>query len=568
MHGSIWLLVLVKGLHATAAIATGPDPVTAVKKGWRHVFSRLSKDRGRRRKGHGGNERYRLGATSGGVGRGCVGAWIVMARCKGEAGRGKGRVVLGTAGGIVTGGKGRAELHSNKKEGLLDGKNGEKKVVKILVVSNWEIAKECLTTNDKVFATRPKLACSELLGYNNSMIGFAPYGPYWRQVRKFATIELLSTHRLDMLKHVREFEIKTSLQQLYQVWNKKRSDKVLVEMKRWFRDVTLNVILKIIVGKRIPNSSEGCETVKWKKSLDDFFELSGKFVVSDALPYLRWLNIGGDEKLMKKIAKELDQVVEGWLGEHKQKRAANEAESEEDFMGVMLSILRDAEEHDADTINKATSLTLILAAEDTTSITMTWALSLLLNNRDALKKVQQELDIQVGKDRLLVTESDTKNLVYLQSIIKETLRIYPAAPLAVIHEAIEDCLVNGYHVSAGTWLIFNLQKIHRDPHIWSNHSEFRPERFLTTHKDVDVKGQNFELIPFGSGRRMCPGVSFALQILQLTLANVLHWFEFATPSDEPVDMREGAGLTSPKATPLKVHITPRLPAFLYEATSC
>ncbi|XVF07464.1 hypothetical protein REPUB_Repub06bG0141200 [Reevesia pubescens] len=346
-------------------------------------------------------------------------------------------------------------------------------VHKALVVSNWEIAKECLTINDKVFATRPKLAGMELLGYNNAMIGFAPYGPYWRQVRKFATIELLSTYRLDMLKHVREFEIKTSLQQLYQVWNK-RSDKVLVEMKRWFRDVTLNVILRMIVGKRIPNSSEEGETVKWKKSLDDFFELSGKLVVSDALPYLRWLDIGGDEKLKKKIAKELDQVVEGWLGEHKQKRAANEAESEKDFMGVMLSILRDAEEHDADTINKATSLALILAAEDTTSITMTWALSLLLNNRDALKKVQQELDIQVGKDRLLVTESDTKNLVYLQSIIKETLRLYPAAPLAVIHEAIEDCAVNGYHVSAGTWLIFNLQKIHRDPHIWSNPSEFRP----------------------------------------------------------------------------------------------
>ena len=140
---------------------------------------------------------------------------------------------------------------------------------------------------------------------------------------------------------------------------------------------------------------------------------------------------------------------------------------------------------------------------------MTWALSLLLNNRDALKKVQEELDIQVG-NRLLVTESDTKNLVYLQSIVKETLRLYPAAPLSVIHEAIEDCTVNGYHVSAGTWLIFNLQKIHRDPHVWSNPSEFRPKRFLTTHKDIDVRGKKFQLIPFGSGRRMCLRVSFAL----------------------------------------------------------
>ncbi|XP_022754077.1 cytochrome P450 82A3-like [Durio zibethinus] len=316
-------------------------------------------------------------------------------------------------------------------------------VHRALLVSNWEIAKECLTINDKALANRPKLVGLELLGYNNAMIGTAPYGPYCCQVRKFVTAELLSNHRIEMLKHVMESEVKTSLEQLYQLWNKKRSnsDKVLLDMKRCFKEVTLNVILSIIVGKQIPNSSEGGETVKWTKLLDDFFEQSGKFVVSDAVPFLRWFDIGGEEKLVKKTAKELEQVIEGRLREHKRKRAANEAKSEEDFMGVMLSILRDVEEHDADTINKATSLSLILAAEDTTSTTMTWALSLLLNNREELKKVQQELDIQVGMDRLLVTESDTKNLVYLQSIVKETLRLYPAAPLSVIHEAIEDCTV-------------------------------------------------------------------------------------------------------------------------------
>ncbi|MBA0661517.1 hypothetical protein Goklo_005804 [Gossypium klotzschianum] len=210
---------------------------------------------------------------------------------------------------------------------------------------------------------------------------------------------------------------------------------------------------------------------------------------------------------------------------------------------------------------------LILAAEDTTSITMTWALSLLLNNRDALNQVEQELDIHVGNNRLLVKESDIKNLVYLQSVIKETLRLYPTAPLSVMHESIEDCTINGYHVSTGTWLIINLQKIHRDPFIWENPFKFRPKRFMTTHKNIDVRGHNFELIPFGSGRRMCPGVSFALQIMQLTLANLLHWFKFETPLNEAVDMREAAGMTSPKATPLEVHITPHLPTFVYDSNN-
>ncbi|KAG4193804.1 hypothetical protein ERO13_A06G014700v2 [Gossypium hirsutum] len=429
-------------------------------------------------------------------------------------------------------------------------------VHRALVVSDWEIAKAFLTTNDKAFASRPKLASSELLGNNSAMLGFAPYGPYWRQIRKVATIELLSNHRLELLKH--------------QLWNKKRSansDKVLVEMKGWFKEVTLNVIMRMIVGKRIPNSSEGGENMKWKKSMDDFIVLSGKFLISDALPFLRWLDIGGDMKCMKKTAKELDQVVEGWLREHKQKRAENKANGEEDFMGVMLSILSDGEEHHADTINKATCLGLVLAAEDSTATTLTWALSLLLNNRDKLSKVQQELDVHIGNDRLLVTESDIKNLVYLQSIIKETLHLYPPAPLSVIHEAIEDCTVNGYHVSTGTWLIMNLHKIHHDPLIWANPFEFQPERFMTTHKDIDVRGQNFELVPFGSGRRMCPGVSFALQVLQLTLANMLHWFDFETPSNEPIDMREAFGITISKATPLEVHITPRLLASVYDFTN-
>ncbi|MBA0638209.1 hypothetical protein Godav_005136, partial [Gossypium davidsonii] len=163
-----------------------------------------------------------------------------------------------------------------------------------LVVSSWEIAKECLTIHDKAFATRPKAVAQELLSYNHAMIATAPYGPYWRQMRKFATIELLSNHRLNLLKHVRESEVKTSLQQLYQL------------------DVTLNVILMIVVGKRIPNSYEGVETMEWKKSVDEFFELSGKIVVADALPFLRWFDIGGEEKRMKKVSKELDQLVEGW----------------------------------------------------------------------------------------------------------------------------------------------------------------------------------------------------------------------------------------------------------------
>uniref|UniRef100_A0A2C9VX06 Cytochrome P450 n=1 Tax=Manihot esculenta TaxID=3983 RepID=A0A2C9VX06_MANES len=192
-------------------------------------------------------------------------------------------------------------------------------------------------------------------------------------------------------------------------------------------------------------------------------------------------------------------------------------------------------------------------------------MALILGASDTTTKAQQELDSVVGRERQ-VNESDMKDLVYLQAIIKEIFRLYPAAPLSVQHESIEDCSVGGYHIPSGTRLIVNLSKLHRDSRVWLNPSEFKPERFLTTHKDIDFKGQNFELIPFGSGRRMCPGVSFASQVVNLILATLLHSFEIETPSGQPVDMSESAGLTNLKATPLDVLLMTCLPPPLYAAT--
>ncbi|PON70135.1 Cytochrome P450, E-class, group I [Parasponia andersonii] len=205
---------------------------------------------------------------------------------------------------------------------------------------------------------------------------------------------------------------------------------------------------------------------------------------------------------------------------------------------------------------------LITAGSGTTMGTVTWAISLLLNNRHVLKKAQEELSSHVGKNRL-VNESDILKLTYIQAIVKDTLRLYPTAPLAAPRVFTEDCTIGGYHVTKGTRLITNLWKIQTDPIAWPNPFEFMPERFLTTHKAVDLKGQHFELIPFGSGRRACPGTNLALQMVHFTLARILQAFEITTPSNAPVDMTESFGLTNIKATPLEILIKPRLPAELY-----
>ncbi|KDP38436.1 hypothetical protein JCGZ_04361 [Jatropha curcas] len=418
-------------------------------------------------------------------------------------------------------------------------------VHRALIVSSWEMVKECFTTNDKAFAYRPKALFLDVMSYDYAMFGASPYGDYWREMRKIATLELLSVRRLELLKHVRETEVKEATEGLYQGWlkNKNSNNKLEVEMIKWFWDVSLNGILKMVVGKRyveyIKKDEDINESGHWRYALRDFFELSGKFAVSDALPYLRWLDIGGVEKEMQKTTKVLDNVMTGWLEEHKKKRASGMANSEEDFMDVMLSLLDDSKQisnRDADTVNKATCL--------------------------VLKKAKDELDMQVGKERQ-VKDSDIKHLTYLQAIIKESLRLYPAAPLSVPRECIEYCVVGGYRIPAGTRLFVHISKIQRDPRVWENPLEFQPERFLTTHKDIDVKGQNYELIPFSTGRRICPGASFALQVLNLSLATLLHAFDIETPLGKPVDMTEGHGITNLKATPLDVLLTPRLPAHLY-----
>ncbi|KAH7524022.1 hypothetical protein FEM48_Zijuj06G0074300 [Ziziphus jujuba var. spinosa] len=237
-----------------------------------------------------------------------------------------------------------------------------------LVVSSLEMAKECLTTNDKVFANRPKSLAAELMGYNFAMFGFSPYGPYWRQIRKIATLELLSNHRLEMLKNVRESEVKASIKEVYDLWKNNKGKSKTVEMRRWFGDVNLNIIFRMVVGKRYVGAttpSEMEESERCRKALRDFFKLGGGFVISDALPFLRWLDLGGHGKAMKQTAKELDDVLERWLKQHKQKRVSRSGEIH-DFMDLMLSVLDEAEDHqspstyDSDTINKATCL-LILA---------------------------------------------------------------------------------------------------------------------------------------------------------------------------------------------------------------
>ncbi|CAJ1949547.1 unnamed protein product [Sphenostylis stenocarpa] len=441
-----------------------------------------------------------------------------------------------------------------------------------VVVNSREIAKECLTTNDKVLASRPNTSAGRLLGYNNAVFGLAPYGNYWREIRKMAVLEIFSSYRLEKLKHVRDTETLSLVKDMYSsissAMNVKGSTEVA--MSNLLEHMTFNIIVRMIAGKRFGGDTvneEENEAWKLRKAIKDATYLSGVFVVADAIPSLRWFDFQGHLSFMKRTAKTLDLILKRWLEEHvKMRGEQRNGGCERDFMDVMLSAFEEQEDicgHEREIVIKATSLLLVLTGSGSTAITLTWALSLLLNHPKVLKAAQQELDTQVGKERW-VQESDIENLTYLHAIIKETLRLYPPAPLTGIREAMEDCCVAGYHVPKGARLLINLWKLQRDPQVWSNPNEFNPDRFLTTHQDVDFMSPNFQLIPFSFGRRSCPGLTFGLQVLHLTLARLLQGFDMCVKDGAEVDMTEGLGVALPKENDLQIMLEPRLPLELYE----
>lgn len=202
------------------------------------------------------------------------------------------------------------------------------------------------------------------------------------------------------------------------------------------------------------------------------------------------------------------------------------------------------------------------AGTDTSSSTVEWVMAELLRHPKILAKAQQEIDSVVGRDRL-VTELDLPQLTYLQAIVKETFRLHPSTPLSLPRLAAESCEINGYHIPKDSTLLVNVWAISRDPEVWDEPLEFRPSRFLPggERPNADVRGNDFEVIPFGAGRRICAGMTLGLRMVQLLSATLVHAFDWeltAGQSPEKLDMEEAYGLTLQRASPLMVHPHPRL----------
>ncbi|WCJ37982.1 cytochrome P450 family 82 subfamily C polypeptide 2 [Euphorbia peplus] len=426
-----------------------------------------------------------------------------------------------------------------------------------VIISDHNAMKEFFTINDKILAYRPPSTQGQIIGYNCAAFGFSPYGTYWRNIRKLATAELLSNQRIKLLNYVQESEVNHLVKDMYMQCNKSTSQKI--NMSERIENMVLNMVTRMVAGKRFVTCGE--EDVKvhsLQQIMRDFV-----FVPGDLVPFIGWLDVKGIVKTMKRVTKEVDLIIQSWIEEHKLNKIEND--DRKDFIDVMLSVIKDDDSLGLkqETIIKATITAIVIAASDTTAITTIWALCNLMNNANAMKRAQEELDEKIGKNRC-VRVDDIEKLEYLRAVIKETLRLYPAAPLGVPREAAEDCYISEYFIPKGTRLITNFWKLHRDPNIWTNPDDFIPERFMTKQLNLDVIGKNFEYLPFSGGRRSCPGANLAMQIIQLSLARLIQSFDITTLGNEAVDMTEGQGLILPKKTPLQVVLTPRLAHPLYD----
>lgn len=207
---------------------------------------------------------------------------------------------------------------------------------------------------------------------------------------------------------------------------------------------------------------------------------------------------------------------------------------------------------------------MVIMGMDTIAISVEWAIAELIKNPRIQKKAQIEMDLVTGSDRI-ITEWDFSNLPYLRCIAKEALRLHPPTSFLLPHRAKAHVKIAGYDIPKGSNVHVNIWAIARDPLVWKSPLEFRPERFM--EEDVDMKGHDFRLLPFGAGRRVCPGAQFGLNLITSMLGHLVHHFSW-TPADglmpEDIDMEESIGLVAQMQTPLQAIVSPRLPDHLYK----
>ncbi|TXG67686.1 hypothetical protein EZV62_008961 [Acer yangbiense] len=408
----------------------------------------------------------------------------------------------------------------------------------IIVVSSAEIAEEVLKTHGVIFANRPFLVSTRVISYNYTDIGFAPYGKYWRILRKICTVELLTANRVQSFRSIREEETSNVIKTIY---SKEGS---LVNLSEKIFASIYDITARAAFGNKSKDQQ------KFILIVMKAIELASGFSIADLYPSIGILEvITGMKSKIEKLHQERDRILGDIIDEHKERRQTTKTgqkeADEEDLIDAFLRLQEDGDLEFPLTNNniKAVIWDIFSAGSETSSTIIEWAMSEMLKNPRLMKEAQAEVR-QVFDVKGKVDEFGIHELKFLKAVIKETLRLHPAAPLLVPRENSDSCQINGSEIPAKTRTIVNTWAIGRDPKYWTEAEKFIPERFLDS--SLDYKGTNFMYIPFGAGRRICPGIQFAIPNIELPLAQLLYHFDSKLPNGmkaEDLDMTEAFGLT-------------------------
>ncbi|KAL0446056.1 UNVERIFIED_CONTAM: cytochrome [Sesamum latifolium] len=410
-----------------------------------------------------------------------------------------------------------------------------------IVISSPALIKEVVRDQDMIFANRdPPIAAVVATGGVD--IAWSPYGAYWRGMRKLFVREMLSNNNLQATYALRKDEVLKVVRDVNMKIGKPIEIGELVFMTE------LNVILSLLWGGTIDEQKRDKLGAKFRDKILKLVDLLGKPNVSDYFPILAKFDVQGIEKELRALMPSVEEILDTVIDEKAKMMAAEGGESErgKDFLGILLD-LKERQVGEGSSFGltqiKAILMDIVLGGTDTTATMVEWVM-------DEMKKVQQELTDVVGENNI-VEESHMTKLHYLDAVLKETFRHHPPVPLLLPRCPSQSCIIGGYMIPKHSQVFLNLWSACMDPQVWENPSEFRPDRFLKDNAEkFDYIGNNFQFLPFGSGRRVCPGLPLAERMVMYLLATLLHSFEWRLPEGETVDLSEKFGIVMRKSTPL------------------
>ncbi|XP_021750218.1 cytochrome P450 71D9-like, partial [Chenopodium quinoa] len=417
--------------------------------------------------------------------------------------------------------------------------------VPTVIISSAETAKQVMKTHDALLCNRPTMLLAEVAFYNSTDIALSPNGDYWRQVRKIAMLELLTNRRVQVFRPIREEETVEFVKSLAS------QDGSVVNLSSLIFSLLFDITLRLGMNKK------GKDGDAFKKLVGDMTAITSGFSFGDLYPSLRFIStISGLKGQLQGIVKRIDNLMDPIIEENMSNK--KQGIEDEDVIGALLKFHKDNVRLNTDfslTTNniKAIVFELFGAGSETSSTVLEWAISELLKNPRVMKKVQDEVRHIFKGTETLINEESLDKLEYLKLVIKETLRLHPPFPLSVPRESIERCEIDGYEIPSKTRIFINAWAIGRSPKYWTNPEKFNPERF--EESSIDFKGMHFELIPFGSGRRICLGMGLGIATIELVLAMLLYHFDWKLPNGtgpQELDMEETFGIISRRKNDLKV----------------